>query len=262
MRRYLRLWRRFVILAVVREAEYRMNFVFGVVEGLAQLALAVFTFLLVYRYTDQVAGWAQAQVLVLVGIYRIVDGLISLQISPNLNEVPDTIRRGEMDFVLLRPVSSQFFVSLRKLSLPDLVNATIGLIIVVIAGYRAGITWNLLGIVEAVAFLTCGVLLLYALWFFLVTWAFWLINVGTMSYLFYTATEPARYPVTYFKGFVRALLTFAIPVAFATTFPAQALLGTVDLRMLPIGITMAAIALLGTHVFWNFAVRHYSSASS
>jgi ABC-2 type transport system permease protein len=260
--RYLRLWRRFFILAFVREAEYRVNFLLGVVEGLTQVALAVFTFLLVYRFTDQVAGWTQAQALVLVGVYRIADGLISFQIAPNMLAVPDAIRQGEMDFLLLRPVSSQYLVSLRKLSLPELVNTAIGFAIVVIAGHWAGIAWSLLGIVEAGAFLACGVLILYALWFFLATWSFWLINIDNLHSVFYAAFEAARYPVTYFKGFVRALLTFAVPVAFATTFPTQALLGTADLRLLPTGVAIALIALLGTHLFWNYAVRHYSSASS
>src|SRR4051812_47222003 len=87
MIRYLRLWRQFVITAFVREAEYRMNFVIGVGEGLAQLALAVISFLLLYRFTDQVAGWTQAEVLILVGVYRIVEGLINLQIAPNMQAI-------------------------------------------------------------------------------------------------------------------------------------------------------------------------------
>jgi ABC-2 type transport system permease protein len=51
-------------------------------------------------------------------------------------------------------------------------------------------------------------------------------------------------------------------VAFATTFPAQALLGTVDLRLLIVGIALATVALILTHLFWRYAVRYYSSASS
>ena len=61
---------------------------------------------------------------------------------------------------------------------------------------------------------------------------------------------------------MRALLTFAVPVAFATTFPAQALLGRADARLLPVGLLLAALGLCGAHLFWRFALRHYSSASS
>lgn len=119
-----------------------------------------------------------------------------------------------------------------------------------------------MGVVEAAAFLTCGVILLYALWFFTVTFSFWLVQVDTLDTLFYSVFETARYPVSFFKGLVRTALTFVFPVAFATTFPAEALLGAADLRLLLVGLGLSALALSGTHLFWNYAVRHYSSASS
>ena len=259
---YLRLWRRFAIIAFVRETEYRANFFIGVGEGLAQLALAVVTFLLLYRFTNTVAGWSQAQALLLVGIYRIADGVIGLQIAPNMFAISGYIRRGEMDFLLLRPVSSQFLSSLRMLELPEAANALGGLALAIYAGNSAGVHWSALGVAAALAFGVCGLILLYALWFFTVTLSFWLVQVDTLDTLFYSLFETARYPVSFFKGLIRALLTFAVPVAFATTFPAQALLGTADLRLLPVGLALAATALVATHLFWNYAVRHYSSASS
>jgi ABC-2 type transport system permease protein len=262
MIRYLRLWRQFVITAFMREAEYRLNFVIGVGEGLAQLALAVISFLLLYRFTDQVAGWTQAEVLMLVGVYRIVEGLINMQIAPNMQAISGYIRRGEMDFILLRPVSSQFMVSLRMLALPEAVNALIGVLLVIYAGEMAGVRWSIAGVLAAGAFGLCGLLLLYALWLFLMTFSFWLIQVDNLDVLFYSLLETARYPVAFFKGLLRTLLTFAFPIAFATTFPAQALRGEADMRLLPAGLALAAAALLGTHLFWNYAVRHYSSASS
>jgi hypothetical protein len=108
----------------------------------------------------------------------------------------------------------------------------------------------------------CGLLMLYALWLFMVTFAFWLVQIDNLDIFFYSLFETARYPVTFFKGLLRALLTFAFPVAFATTFPTQALRGQADLRLLPVGFVLAAALLVGTHLFWNYAVRHYSSASS
>ena len=90
-----------------------MNFVIGVGEGLAQLALAVISFQLLYRFTDRVAGWTQAEVLMLVGVYRIVEGLINLQIAPNMQAAAGYIRSGEMDFLLLRPRSSAQFLKSR-----------------------------------------------------------------------------------------------------------------------------------------------------
>lgn len=262
MRRYLRLWWRFVVLAFMQEAEYRASFLISVGEGLAQLGLAVLTFALLYRFTDQVGGWSLPQVLLLTGIYRMVDGLISLQIAPNLLAITGYIREGELDLHLVRPVSSQFLVSLRRLNLPEGVNVLVGLGLTVYAGQLASVAWGLVGVAEGLLLMACGLAVLYSLWFLTVTLAFWLVQVDTLDTLFYSLFEAARYPVSFFKGGVRAFLTFVVPVAFATTFPAEALLGRVDHRLLAAGIALAAASLGASHLFWNYALRHYSSASS
>ncbi|HEU5100834.1 MAG TPA: ABC-2 family transporter protein, partial [Roseiflexaceae bacterium] len=238
MIRYLRLWRQFAITAFIREAEYRMNFVIGVGEGVAQLALAVLSFWLLFRFTDQVAGWTQAEVLMLVGVYRIADGLISVQIAPNMRAITGYIRRGEMDFILLRPVSSQFLVSLRTLDLPEAANVLIGLLLVIYAGGAAGVRWSPMNVLAAGTFGLIGLALLYTLWFVLMTFSFWLVQVDNLDTFFYSLFETARYPVVFFKGLLRALLTFVLPVAFATTFPAEALRGKADLRLLPVGVAL------------------------
>src|SRR4051812_855535 len=259
---YLRLWCQFAVNAFVREAEYRANFVIGLVEGLIQLALAVLTFSLLYRFTDQVAGWTQAQILMLVGVYRAVDGVFGLLLAPNLLRISGYIRQGEMDFILLRPVSSQFYVSLRVLNLPEVPNIVIGLGLVVYAGAQAGVPWTVGGVALAVGFALCGLALLYALWFAVITSAFWFVQVDATDGIFYGILETAQYPVSFFKGFMRTLLTFVVPVAFATTFPTQALLGQADPWLLVVGAGLSAAALYASHRFWNYAVRHYSSASS
>jgi ABC-2 type transport system permease protein len=260
--KYLLLWKRFVTLALVREAEYRLSFLVNVLEGIAQLGVVLLTYALLYRFTDQVAGWTAAEALMLVGIYRALDGLIALQIAPNMMRMSRYIGEGELDFLLLSPRSSQFLVSLRWLQPPEAVNVLIGIALTIYAGQRAGISWSAPRLLGAVVLAGCGLILLYCMWFALVTLSFWLVKVDSLGYLFYDVWQAGRYPVDYFKGIVRTVFTFVLPIAFATTFPAQALRGDLDPRLLLVGVSLATLALLVTHRFWNYALRRYSSASS
>ena len=259
---YLRLWSRLAANAAVRELEYRANFAIGVGEGAVEVALAVLTFALLYQFTDQVAGWSQAQILLLVGVYRAELGVFGLLFTPNLLRLSGYVRDGEMDYFLLRPVSSQFLVSTRVLNLPEGANALIGLALIAYAGARAGVAWTPGGIALACGFAACGLALLYALWFAVVTSAFWFVQVENTDGIFASLFGIAQYPVSFFPGLVRVVLTFVVPVAFATTFPTQALLGLADPRLLLVGLALSAAALYGTHRFWTFALRHYTSASS
>ena len=260
--RYLRLWRRFAVIAVARETSTAPTSWSASARASCRSVLAVLTFLLLYRFTTNVAGWSQAQALVLVGVYRMADGLIGLQIAPNMFAISGYIRRGEMDFLLMRPVSSQFLASARNLSLPEAVNAAIGLGLVIYAGDHAGIHWSAVGVAEAIGFR--GVRIARTLCA-VVLHRHALVLADTGRFDRHALLQPLRGGALsglILQGRIRTILTFAVPVAFATTFPVQALSGRADVRLLPVGLALAAAALVATHLFWNYAVRHYSSASS
>jgi ABC-2 type transport system permease protein len=261
MLHYLRLWRRFVAMALVREAEYRVNFAVSVLVGAISLAVAVLTYGILYGYTEDIAGWSRAEVLMVLGCFRVVESLIELLVARNMWTIGDSIRQGDMDYVLMRPVSSQFLASLRVVNPPQAVNTLIGLGLVVYAGSMAGVEWEVSRVAAAVVFGLCGLVLLYSVWCFAVTFAFWF-QSGPLESVLFWMIDTGRYPVTFFPRWIRLFLTFVFPVAFASTFPAQALGGEIDPRLLVGGVAMAGLALLGTNRFWNYGVRRYSSASS
>jgi len=258
---HLRLWRQFWITAFARETAFRASFYVSLVQGVAQVGLAALTFAIIYQYTPNIAGWTQAEVLLVLGLYRIADGLISTQVAPNMRAIGSYVETGDLDLLLLRPVASQFLVSVRLVALPELVNVLIGLCLVAYAGQLAGVRWSMGAVLAAALLMVCGLLVLYALWFMLTTLALWM-TWSPFEDMFYRIFDTARYPVDVFRGGVRTLLTFVVPAAFATTLPAEVLLGRADLRMLLVGPALAAGALLASHLFWNYALRHYGSASS
>ena len=258
---YLRLLRRFYTMAFVRAVEYRFNFAVSVAEGFVQLGLAVASLLLLYRFTPSVRGWSQPEALMLAGIYRAAESVIALQLAPNMAAMSGYVRKGDLDFLLLRPVSSQFLVSLRWIWPSEIVNALGGVALAVGAGAMAGAHWGIGGVVLAIAFALCGLVALYALWFAAAALSLWLVH-SSLDEMFGSLFDTARYPVSFFRGPARALLTFAFPVAFVTTFPAEALLGRADWRLLPAGAALAAVTLIGSHLLWQRGLRVYGSASS
>ncbi len=262
VRLHLRLWRRFVLLSVVREMQHRGHFAAMVVSSLMLLVLALVPVWLLYGFTDRIAGWQQAEMIVLVGIYRLVDGLLITFIAPNMQRLGGYIQQGDLDLILTRPVSSQFYVSLRWLNPAEAINIVIGLAVIVIGLRQGGIAPTPGEIATAVVLVVCGLVLVSCAWSACVYIVFWLTSVEPVWGLFQDIWQAGKYPVGFFPPVVRAFFTVLVPTAFATTFPAQALTGGVSPWLLPAGVGLCVVALLMTRAYWHYALRFYASASS
>jgi ABC-2 type transport system permease protein len=258
---YLRLWFRFASVAFVREAEYRTNFAVNTLVSILSLVLAALSYEILYRFTPDVAGWSKPEALTLLGVFRLVEALIEMLVARNMWDVSKSIQSGDMDYLLLRPASSQFLATFQRINLTEGVNALIGIGLIAYALNQTGAEPSALSIGAALVMMLCGLVLLYAFWCASVTLAFWF-QAGPLESLFHWFIDAGRYPVSFFKGWIRLFLTFVFPVAFASTFPTQALLGVIEPRTLLTGCLLSVLALWGANRFWNVGVRHYSSASS
>jgi ABC-2 type transport system permease protein len=72
----------------------------------------------------------------------------------------------------------------------------------------------------------------------------------------------ARFPLDIYKSGIRNILTFAVPIAFLAMAPTQQLTQAISWQMVLIGIVWTAAALFLSRRFWQYAMVHYSSASS
>lgn len=259
---YLRLYRRFVVVELLTAAEYRTNLALSVGVGVLQLVLVAATLGLLYRFTPAIAGWTPAEALLLLGVYQISAGFVWLLFGGNLERISYDVRHGELDTLLMRPVDSQFLLSTRRVGLGEGVQVLVGLALTGYAGVQAGVRWEPGGIALAIGLGICGLMLLYALWFTLATCAIWWVRIDSIDTLVSTALSTARYPLAFYPGAIRALLTYVVPVAYLASFPAEALLGRVDAGRLPVGIALACGAMAFARWWWRRALRHYSSASS
>jgi ABC-2 type transport system permease protein len=260
--RHLRLWRRFFAQAVVRETHFRAHFLTTLLVGLVQLGLGIVPTLLLFGFTSEVHGWSRAEVIALVGVFQIVTGLIATFVAPNLNRMTTYLTEGELDGVLLRPVSSQFYLTLRWINVAELTNVASGIVVLVLGLVQAGVRPGPAQIAQAFLLICCGLVLLTCVWSALSFLAFWLQSVNPIGFVFLSLVEAGRYPLVFFPVAVRTFLTFAFPVAFATTFPIRALAGDLGWSTVAIGVGLTAVALVLVRLVWRRGLLTYSSASS
>lgn len=260
MVKYWRILKLFWSTAIAAELEYRLNFVIATLSSVGNLAGSLFSLFLFYRTGYEFAGWSWQEAMLVVGMFTFLQGISQTFLSPNLNRIVDQVQQGTLDYVLLKPISSQFWLSMRMVSpwgLPDLI---LGLMILIYMGNRLGLSptnyvWSLMPI-------GCGVLILYSLWFMLGATSIWFVKIYNVTEVLRGFLEAGRYPIVAYPAIYRFFFTFIVPVTFLTTIPAATMLGRSPTPWIIGAACLGSVLLVLSNTVWRFALRFYTSASS
>ena len=188
--------------------------------------------------------------------------MASTWLRPNLSSIVTHVREGTLDFVLLKPIDSQFWLSLRTISPAGLPEIVLGLFLVIWGGNQAGASLTPGGLALVLVMLLAGGLILYSLWFLIAATSIWFVKTWNATEVLRAVLASGRYPVAAYPAPLRLLFTLVIPVAFLTTVPAEVVLGRASASMLWLGLGLAVGFFVAARQFWLYALRHYTSASS
>ncbi len=261
MRRALRLLGLQLRTSALLAAQYRWDFLVDGVISLFWAFTAVVPLFVVYgNQRLGIPGWSFGEALVVTGWFILLQGILDGAINPGLAAVIDHIRKGTLDFVLLKPADAQFLVSTSRFYLWRVFSIVSAFVIFGVAFSKVGHGPSALGVLESVVLLAAATLLLYSLWILIVSAAFFVVKVDNLTYLFSSIFDAARWPATIFRGALHIVFTFIIPLAVMTTFPAQALLGRLALSTLAYSVVGAVAFAAAARFVWLKAIGHYTSA--
>ena len=63
-------------VGVMNELQYRANFVIQLIQSLVAIGTGLVVLTLIFDQTDELDGWTKAQLLVVMGVFTLVGGLI------------------------------------------------------------------------------------------------------------------------------------------------------------------------------------------
>ncbi|MFE9658221.1 ABC transporter permease [Micromonospora sp. NPDC006431] len=247
--------------AVAGEVEYRLNFFSNVALSAFWMVWAAAGASVYFRFTGTVAGWTQAEVLVVIGLFFTLNGLRQALLQPNLERMTDYVRLGTLDFLLTKPFDAQLLVSLRQVRVNNLLDPVLGLALTTVGVVLSGRGVSVVALAAFGLLLGCAVLLLYALTVLLMALAVVLVAAEELGRVSYAFVELSRFPVELYRNPVQAVLT-VVPVAFLTTYPAAALLGRLNPYLLLIAPAVAVGAVVVATLAWRRSLHSYSGASA
>lgn len=264
----LNLYSRLVMMQIRAQLQYKLNLVLDIFTYLGVTAIELLSVLLYFGVFPTLLGWHIGEVALLASIMSFCFGLAEM-IGSGIDGFSETIKQGEFDRVLLRPVGTFMQIIGSDFRLRRLGRMTQGLIGFLIAlKLLPGLHWTLgkvavlcLGIASGSAIFV-SILLLGA------TICFWTVETTELTnILTFGSREMLSYPITIYSQGLQRFFLFIVPVAFGSYVPSCYILG----RPLPFGLapSIAFASPLAALVFalaagwmWSFGVRHYQGTGS
>lgn len=263
MKRYLRIYKHLIKFAAIQETAYRGSFFLEIFVELAYIVVSVLLIRVVFWNIKEVAGWNFNKILVLMGVNVLFqETLLGLVFIFNLRSLPEKIAKGELDLILTKPLDSLFVCSLWRPYFAFVPSLIPGFILIYLGFRSEGLIFNPINLLPFIIILFCGWIIAFSVGVILSSLSFWLINADPLPNLAEELTFMAAKPYSIFSGIFRFFFLVILPLAFMVSFPAQSLLGETKLWWIFMAVGLAALFLIITKLFWNFALKHYSSASS
>lgn len=260
--RYCRMTLLMMRNCLIREMQFRSNFIIRLFTEVLWLGMQFIYVEVLYSLTQSIGGWNVWEMVILLGTNHIINQLFEAFFFDNCTKLVDQIRLGDLDFVLVKPINSQFMVSLRYTDYASITNSLAGFAMIGFALHKMGTVITPVEVLLFLLLILNGIFILYSMMFCLSIMTFWIGRASNLFELYYQLTQFTRYPGEIYRFGLRMVLLTAIPMLVVSNFPAKVLVGGLLSSRLLYACAIGVSFLLITVWVWNLGLKRYRSASS
>jgi len=264
MRRYFQIWGIMLRNSLIREMSFKANFILWLIVEILWFCGQIAFFGIIFGQVDRIGDWSKWEVVLLLGTHQMIAQLFQAFFFVNVSNIPELVRTGKLDSLLVLPIDSQFAVSTKQFGLDSVVNAVLGGVVVVVALSKLQIVPRAEMVLLYFVAVGFGTTIHYSIMLSLAAVSFWIVRAQGLVYGYFNFLHIARYPDVIFPRLFRFIFGWIVPVIIVANIPARLLIKPLSHpEMLMFHLVFAgSIAFALSRMFWRFALRHYSSASS
>ena len=261
--RYFIIWLAFFRNTLSRDMEFKMNFIFEIFIDAIYYGSLFFFFQIIFQFVDTLGDFNKDAVIIFLLTVYIADSLYLFFLGDNVFEVNNKVRSGDLDFILLKPINAQFFISFRYVSIPALISLCIlsTLLIWLTYNYHDS-SFIFINYIIYFISLFLGMSIFYAFEFLISCLSFWFRNFSYAGWLAGELIKYSRRPDSIYKKWFRKTLFSIFPMAMICSVPARFLIFGFDLKLLFLQFIIAGFFLWLTTIIWKKGLLRYESASS
>lgn len=274
---YFRVLLTFARNSLIRDMTFRANFIIECISSLSWTMMNLGFYLLIFGQLNNqdLADWGRYEFFAFIATTWIVNSLVQAFFMPNAQEFSEMIRTGSLDFALLKPIDTQFLISLQKVDWSSLINMFAGTVLISYSLVQLSasvddplvVTPIMVGLY--VFYVICGVGIMYSVMVSLAATSIWLGRNQTLYDFWFYITNFSRYPMEIYGGRwgtpLRLLFTFMVPVLIVVNVPARLVarpLQEDNAFYAVFGLAATVGCLLASRWVFTRALLSYRSASS
>src|SRR5256885_8381834 len=264
MRRYIEIYSIMLRNSLIRDLSFKANFLLWMVVEILWFCGQIVFFSIIFGNVDHIGDWTKWEVVLLIGTHQIIAQLFQAFFFVNVANIPELVRTGKLDSILVLPIDGQFAVSTKQFGLDSIVNAGLGALVVCVSLFKLNVMPNALSILLYLVAICFGIAVHYSIMLGLAAASFWIVRAQGLVYGYFNFLNIARYPDSIFPRLFKFIFSWIVPVVVVSNVPARLLAKSFDQPswlMFKLVVASTVIFCL-SRAFWAFALRRYSSASS
>jgi ABC-2 type transport system permease protein len=241
---------------------YRVNFINNLLSSTVWGIFILVSMLLLTTRVPLAFGWTRAEMLVLTGMFTTTLGFFHGLFTRNFEQLSRIINSGRLDALLMKPIDSQFLVSMRTVNYAAIPRIIVGSLFSIYFLREQPVPVTMSSLLIFFVLIACGFLLLYSLWMLVVTLTMWFTRLSNLVDLMFSITGISRYPREMYQSVPSALFLMILPLTFIMISPTKMLLQKSSYVEAVGLIMMTGLFFFLSRKFWQFALKFYTSASS
>lgn len=270
---HLRVFFTFFRNALIREMMFQGNFLIQIITRTFWFFAQIALFEIIFSKVPEINGWSRDQYFAFMATGMLINGIVETFFMPNCANLSEQIRTGRLDFVLVKPVDSQFLVSLERINLAMLSQVVLALGLLTRSLWRIGEPLSVFQISVFLFYVALGVMFFYSMMIVTACSSIFLgRNQGLYDFWFYI-TVFARYPRSIYDGhddsrfeageMLQCGFSYVMPILLVVTVPARVIVNTLDqTHWAVVSVLAAAAGMLIARAVFRWSLNHYRSASS
>ena len=261
--RYLKLWGAFFRNSLTREMEFKANFIAHIIVDLIYYFSLYLFYYVIFQFTDTIGSFTKETVIIFMVVTYMVDAVYEFFFSGNIYSFNQMIVKGNLDFILTKPINSQFLLSLRYVGFNGIISFSLllALLFFLTTNYPHHNIEPINYVLFFISFIM-GNLIWYSIDFIIHCLSFWFKNFSVAGWLGSNIKQFSMRPDTIYGGILRRILFSFFPMAMIASVPVRFLIYGFDLYLL-LNQIIVCIAFFGfARYVWLNSLEKYESASS